>query len=218
MVNKSDQLWEEGSSLKDLKARISQDLCRHMNQEISVYFSSCKDQQGIADLSNALEKHLALYQKERWHKNAKVFTKRLLQPKKKKCQALIDRINIFSTMTSLVNNKNTKILRSMINKIRQEFGLTKAIIKQYQNHEQVGSLATQLMQYDSKKGIQKLLAKSKKHIMLKKFVHISFLNIVLERAINLQKHQYVAKQYINQCYKLANFIISEPLQNHSPNL
>jgi GTP-binding protein EngB required for normal cell division len=87
--NFTDSLWEDGKTLDELKATVTEDVSKQVGKAVTVQFTSCKDKTGLAELSDAIYARIGQANKEKWVRGAKAYTKEALERKKAAAKKLV---------------------------------------------------------------------------------------------------------------------------------
>lgn len=137
--SKSDSLFDPEMSIEELKAEVKTEYIDNVfGKNHKLLFVSSKTEEGIDDLQNEISNNLNTHLREKFHRNAKGYSKSFLEYKKKAC---LKTVILYSTISAGANAvpiagipidiTNTM---KMVSSIAQNFNLSK---KRLENFEKV---------------------------------------------------------------------------------
>ncbi|MFX4263560.1 GTPase [Pelotomaculum propionicicum] len=218
--NKIDTLWEKGYTTAQLKERITENIKNLAHSDIKVYFTSCKTNEGLEDLSDSIEQILEPTKREKWLRVAKSYSLNFLQEKRKACEKYIAISSGISAVNALNPIPGTDIavdfgiLIKCFKEVKEAFGLDDHTLKQihiFAPH--LTGIANKIIEYVSKAGLQLLLKKFIRKQSLKEFVkYVPFLGQAIAASAGYIITSNAGKMYLDYCYKAAEAILKNELK------
>lgn len=216
VVNKHDELWEDGVSIEELEQRKRADIIKHVAQEVPIYFTSCRRKTGLDELSFAIQDSLNNAKSERWNRSAKAYTIEALNRKKQACQSYIEKACLIAAANGLNPLPGADIavdvgiLLSTLEKIRSEYGLSDDILSKLKHqgvHEfakKAGNILVALTT-DGVLALLKRYAASESAKTVAKYV--PFIGQAIACGLGYAITKSVANSYLNDCHQLAKAIL-----------
>lgn len=134
IVNKHDQLWEDGVEPLVLEQRKRNDIIKHVGVNIDVIFTSCKDKTGFDILQTEIAKNLDSAKKERWLRGANAYSLRFLAEKRQASEKYV----AIAAAAAAVNGINPipgadialdlSILANLFKELRETYGLNDKLL------------------------------------------------------------------------------------------
>jgi len=220
VVNKHDELWEEGVPIEELEKRKIADIENHVKQPVEVVFTSCRNGKGIDSLLNKIEENLEGAKKERWLREAKAYSQDYLNKKKAACEKLVARYAALSAVNAINPIPGTdvaidiKILFKMFSDIRSAYKLNDDIINDLNRSSipAVAKFANRLLKYATKEGIMLLLKRFAARETVKGFSkYIPLVGQVIASSIGFTITSKVGKSYLEDCHNVAEVVLKENL-------
>lgn len=217
--NKIDTLWEKGYTTEQLKERIHEDIKKLANADIKVYFTSCKTNEGLEDLSDSIQQILEPTKREKWLKEAKAYSLNFLQGKRKVCEKYIAISSGLSAVNALNPIRGADIavdigvLSKCFNDIKESFGLDNNTLKQLHTYApRLNNVANRIIEYVTKAGLQLLLKKFAGKQALKGFAkYVPYIGQAIAASTGYIVTSNAGKMYLDYCYKAAEAILNHEL-------
>ncbi|WP_298236624.1 GTPase [uncultured Azohydromonas sp.] len=89
VVNRHDELWEDGVEVAELERRKREDISRHVGRCVPVLFTSCRTGTGLDALQQLIAENLEGAKRERWLRNAKAYSGAFLDAKRAACEKYV---------------------------------------------------------------------------------------------------------------------------------
>jgi small GTP-binding protein len=212
VVNKNDDLWEEGVEPEELERRKRDDIFKHVGRQVKVIFTSCRKNTGLDDLSYEIKNNLDEAKKERWVRGAKAYSKSFLQEKKAACEkhvfyaAAAAAANAINPVPGVDVAVDVSIIVTTFEEIRDEYGLSSNFLKSLEksSNPSVVLFANNVTQYASKEGILMLLKRCFGKQAVKSFTkYIPFVGQFIAAGLGYAITSNAGKSYLNDCHKIA---------------
>ncbi|MEF8759172.1 MAG: GTPase [Candidatus Accumulibacter sp. UW25] len=220
VVNKHDELWEDGISTEELEKRKVNDITKHVGQSVKVVFTSCRKGTGIDALSAEIEKNLSEAKRERWARGAKAYSTRFLQEKKVACEKYVS----YAAGAAAANGINPvpgvdvavdiSIIMKLFKEIRDDYGLSDNFLTSLKKSSipVVGRLANNVIQYAAKEGILMLLKSFAGRQAVKSFAkYIPYIGQLIAAGLGYAITSNVGNSYLSDCHELAEEILINKL-------
>lgn len=219
VVNKHDELWEDGVSIEDLEQRKKADIEKHAGKGVTIIFTSCRRGTGLDDLNTNIQMNLDGAKKERWSRGAKAYSEKFLLAKKAACEKYV----AYAAAASAANGINPVpgvdvsvdigILITLFKKIREAYGLDEDFLEYLMksSYPIAVRMANDVVKYAAKEGILLLLKRfaGKQAVkMLTKY--IPFVGQAIAAGLGYAITSNAGSSYLDECHKLAE----EVLKNH----
>ncbi|PJC96449.1 GTP-binding protein [Janthinobacterium sp. BJB1] len=218
VVNKHDELWEDGVSITTLEKRKRDDIRKHAEHEVEVLFTSCRQSTGIDVLNETIRQNLDAAKQERWARGAKAYTLKFLDEKKKACEKYVS----YAAAGSAANALNPVpgadvavdlgILTKLFAEIRADFGLDDDFLATLKRSSlpAVSRLASNILQFATKEGLLLLLKRFAGRTAVKTLSkYIPFVGQAFAAGLGYAITSNAGSSYLDDCYQLAK----EALEN-----
>ncbi|MGE4457568.1 MAG: GTPase [Arcobacteraceae bacterium] len=212
VVNKSDELWEEGVSIDELKQRKLKDMKEKLKDEtIDVIFTSCKNEQGFDELNEKIYSSLEGAKKSAVIMSMKAYSENFLKAKK---ELLYDLTNKYAAI-SAVNGLNpipgadvavdVTTLLTLFKTIRESYGLTDTEISKIEKlAPSLAPMANKIIQHGTKHGIIKLLSAYAGKKATQSFSkYIPLVGQAISASIGFTITRLAGTKYIDDCNEIA---------------
>ena len=222
VVNKHDELWEDGVPINELERRKVADIRSHVGKPVKVIFTSCRNNKGLDDLIIEIENNLDGAKRERWNRNAKAYSKRFLQEKRDACEKYVK----IAAAASAANGINPipgadiavdlSILFKLFSEIRESYGLSDDFLGKLTQSTipVVSRLAANAIQYATREGILLLfknyLGRQAARSAAK---YIPFFGQAISASIGYAIVYRVGHSYLDNCHNLAEKILENKIQD-----
>jgi len=221
VINKHDELWEDGVSIEELERRKVADIHKHVGEQVDVVFTSCRTKKGMEDLNNKIKDSLAGAKRERWVRSAHAYSQQFLDEKKKSCEKSI----AIASWVAAANGANpipgvnvavdVSVLLTMFESIRNDFGLTEQKMDQMirMGVPAVAPIAERLVLYATSEGIVLLLRQFAGRAAAKEFArYIPFVGQAVSAGLGYAITSNAGAWYLEECHKIASEILKQDLQ------
>lgn len=220
VVNKHDELWEDGISIEELERRKIDDIGKHVGRSVKIIFTSCRKDTGLDELNTEIQNSLDGAKRERWARGAKAYSDRFLQEKKAACErhvalaAKLAALNGINPVPGLDVGVDLSILINLFKEIRDDYGLNdKSLLNLKESSiPVVGKLASNVIQYAAKEGVVALLKKFAGRQAVKAVTkYIPFVGQAVAATLGYAITSNVGASYLDDCHKLAEEILKNKL-------
>jgi len=220
VVNKHDELWEEGVPIEELEKRKIADIENHVKQPVEVVFTSCRNGKGIDTLLNKIERNLEGAKKERWLREANAYTQDFLNKKKLACEKLVSRyaalfaINAINPIPGADVAVDVSLLMKMFVDIKSAYKLNEEIINDLNRSTipAIAKMANRLLKYATKEGIILLLRRFATRETIKEASkYIPLVGQAIASSIGFAITSKAGKSYLEDCHNIAEVILKENL-------
>lgn len=221
VLNKHDELWEEGVRIEELEQRKLADVNRHVGRPVTAVFTSCKLGTGLDVLNGEIQNNLEGAKRERWVRGAKAYSLRFLQDKRAACEKHVS----FAAWTSAANGINPvpgvdvavdiSIILSLFKEIRDDYGLNDKLISVLKESHlpAVCHLANNVLKYALKEGLLLQLKRYAGRQAVKSLVkYIPFVGQAVAASIGYAITSNVGDSYLSDCHDLAEAILKNKLE------
>lgn len=164
--NHSDTIWENGKGIDELEKEIAEDCCKQARSRVHVYFTSCRTNEGIKDLSEAIYNNTDEAKKAKWARSAKAYSIDFLEKKKRECERLIyiasgaAAANAINPVPVADISIDITVLVKLFSSIRNSYGLTDEKLNFIKNAvPPLTQVVNNVFKYAAKDGILILLKK-----------------------------------------------------------
>lgn len=226
--NSVDSMFEKGKTTEQLKEDVLNDVKKQVGTEVKVYFTSCRTEEGLDDLTKAIYDNLNTVKKIKFSLDAKAYSEDFLETKKKACYKYI---YLGSTLAAangvnpipLVDiSVDLSILTGVFDRIRKSFGLSQQIIEENKPlyNERLLTIANKILKYTTKTAITKLLEKIAKDQLEKQAIKTTLKQIgkripLIGQGVSATTSFVVtfaaSKSYCNDCAEIATAILKDKL-------
>lgn len=220
VVNKRDELWEDGVSIDVLEQRKREDISKHVGQPVNVLFTSCKDLTGLDELILEIYDKLDAAKRERWARSAKAYSKKFLEEKRMACErhvaiaAAVSAGNALNPILGLDVAVDLGVLLNLFKDIRESYGLDDKRLEKLKSSSVpvVVPLANRVIEYATKQGMISLLksyAGKELAKTLLKFVPVA--GQAISAGLGYVITTGAGNSYLNDCHTLAEEILERKL-------
>lgn len=219
VVNKHDEIWEDGVEIGELEQRKRNDITKHVGQRVNVIFTSCKMNTGLDILNEEIRNNLDGAKRERWARGAKAYSERFLQEKKAACEkyvayaAAAAATNAINPVPGVDVAVDISIIMGLFKEIRDDYGLSDDFLSSLKRSSIpiIGRLANNVVQYAAKEGIFMLLKSFAGRQAVKSFSkYIPIIGQAIAAGLGYAITSNVGNSYLNDCHELA----AEALKNN----
>ena len=221
VVNKHDEIWEDGVSIEELERRKVNDIRAHVGQSINVIFTSCRKGTGLDNLNSEIQNNLEGAKRERWVRGAKAYSSQFLEQKKTACEGYV----AIAAAASAVNGINpipgadvavdVSILVKLFSEIRESYGLSDDFLSKLKISAipLVSRLANNVVMYAAKEGVFILLKNYLGRQALKTLSkYIPFVGQAIAAGLGFAITSNVGISYLDDCHRLAQSILENKLE------
>lgn len=221
VLNKHDELWEDGCTTAELEQRKRADIHKHIGEEARIVFTSCRSGIGLDALQRAIADSLDGATRERWLRNAQAYSAEFLAAKRQACETLV----LLSAGASAANALNPipgvgvavdlAILQKLFADVRKSYGLTEQVLERLAHSAlpTVLSGRAKVVEYATTQGLLALLkrfASQKTAEQLTKYIPIVGQGIAASLGFAIT---YASGQaYLGHCHQLAEDILDSNLK------
>lgn len=222
VVNKHDELWEDGVKIEELEKRKIEDITRHAGRKVKIVFTSCRLDTGLNILDDEIYGNLNDAKRERWARGAKAYSLKFLKDKK----AASEKHVTLMAGASAINGLNPipgadvavdfGILLKLFKEIREDFGLDDDALSDLKHSSipTIATLANNAVEYATKEGLLILFKRFAGKQTVKEFSKfVPFVGQAIAAGIGFAITLKVGNSYLDDAYKLAEEILKRRLQN-----
>jgi GTP-binding protein EngB required for normal cell division len=226
--NSVDSMFEKGKTTEQLKEDVLTDVKRQIGKDVKVYFTSCRTEVGLDDLTKAIYDNLNTVKQIKFSLDAKAYSEDFLETKKKACYKFIylgsslAAANGINPVPVVDITVDLSILTGIFERIRKSFGLNKEIIEENKPlyNESLLAVANNVLKYSTKTAITKLLQKVAKDQLEKQATKQTLKQIgkripLIGQGISATTSFFVtfaaSKSYCNDCADIATVILKDKL-------
>jgi hypothetical protein len=219
VVNKHDDMWEEGVAISELESRKRKDIAKQVGCEVGVVFTSCRKRTGLDLLEEEIRNNLDDAKKERWTRSAKAYSLEFLQEKRLACEKYVGyaaglaAVNAINPIPGADVAVDLSIIMKLFKEIRECYGLEESGLEGLKQSSipAVGRLANNVIQYASKEGIITLLKTFVKGETVKEFSkYVPLVGQLIAAGVGYKIVLSAGNSYLNDCHGLAE----EALKNN----
>lgn len=218
--NKHDEIWEDGKETDELENEIAKDTCGQINSRERVYFTSCRNEKGIGELSEAIYKNIGTAQKAKWIKSAKAYSFEFLEMKKDACEKYVylasgaAAANAINPIPGVDIGVDISVLVSLFATTRNSYGLTDEKLKSKEYAvPTLAPLVNKVIKYASKEGIIFLIKKyATRQIAKSATKYIPFVGQAIAATIGYALVRTAGISYLEDCHELAKRTLKEQLK------
>jgi small GTP-binding protein len=165
VVNRHDELWEDGVEPVELERRKREDIARHVGRGVQVVFTSCRTGTGLDALQQLIAQNLEGAKRERWLRSAKAYSDTFLSAKRAACEryvataALASAANGLNPVPGADVAVDLGILLKLFAEIRESYGLDdkRLDLLSHSGIPLVAQLANNVAKYAAREGALQLL-------------------------------------------------------------
>jgi len=216
VVNKHDELWEDGVEVKELERRKINDITKHVGQPVTIQFTSCRKSTGLDDLILKIQNNLDGAKRERWTRGAKAYTADFLQEKRAVCEkrvfysACLAAANACNPIPGVDAAVDFSILVKLFKDIRDDYGLSENFLTSLKGSSfpVVAGLANQVVQFATREGIPMLLKSFGRQEAAKQLLkYVPLWGQAIAASLGYAITSNAGIGYLNDCHKLAEEIL-----------
>ena len=221
VVNKHDEIWEEGVPTEELERRKVNDIRSHVGQSVNVIFTSCRRSTGLDILNSEIQNNLEGAKRERWARGAKAYSNQFLEQKRAACERYV----AIASAASAANGINPipgadvavdiSILIKLFSEIREAYGLSDDFLSKLRISAipLVSRLANNVVMYAAKEGVLTLLKNYLGRQAVKTFAkYIPFFGQAIAAGLGYAITSNVGSSYLDDCHSLAQSILENKLE------
>ncbi len=227
VVNKADELWEDGVSEEELKDRKKSDVKKYTNENVEIVFTSCRTNDGILELNLAIRNAISSASEEkktRWILSTKAYSEKALNDKKEKLEELVTKYAGISAVNGInpIPGVNVAIdiatLLKLFKEIRESYGLTDNEISNLEKYAPslsplVNQALSKIVQYSTKQGIIKLLSTFAGKIITQNISkYIPFVGQAIASGIGFGITKLAGDQYVDDCHEVAKDLLIKTIK------
>ena len=210
--NKCDQLWQPPKTREELQKEIEADVRTHTRiASLPVYFTSCRDVEGLAEVQAAIASKLEPAKRKRWAEAAKAYSERALEEKREACvstvrwSAAIAAMNTLNPIPGVDIAVDVGLLLATFAKIRKSYGLTDARLETgAELVPAIGPLVNQIVEWSTKEGLMILLKQFLKRTTVKQIAkYIPFVGQAIAATIGYGITSQAGDAYLSTCHEVA---------------
>jgi hypothetical protein len=217
--NKSDDLWQRGKTVEELRAPIVRDVQEHSGDASQkVYFTSCKTPEGIDKLEKAIHDNLSAAKAERWARSAKASSKEFLDLKRAACERYVtlasgaSAANALNPISGVDIAVDVSVLVVLFKEIRDAYGLTENRLHDLAAGP-LSAIAKEVGEFATKQGILMLLKRFAGREVVKSVAkYIPFVGQLVAAAIGFGVTKSAGDWYLESCHQLAEETLSNELR------
>lgn len=219
--NKEDQIWDEEKSLDEVKKGIKADVQGRMgNYTSKVYFVSCRQNTGIEELKRDIfDSKLETVKKDKLKAYFRATTKKDLEEKKTIClkkvdnYALLGAANAINPVLGVDIAIDLKIYFEMLGDIRKIYGIDDSLKEELKKYEIFAPMGQRVFDYATKEGVTFLIKKFSAQFSEKELAkYIPFVGQAVAACAGYGMMEIVGKEYVDDCFELANAILDGTLK------
>jgi hypothetical protein len=221
VVNKHDDLWEDGIAIEELEKRKIKDITKHVGQPVKIVFTSCRKGTGLDALNIEIQNNLDGAKQERWARGAKAHSARFLKAKRTACEKYVSSAsaaaaaNGINPVPGVDVAVDVSIIMKLFKEIRDDYGLTDIFLTSLKQSSipVVGRLANNVVQYAAKEGILILLKSFAGRQAVKTFSkYIPFIGQAIAACLGYAITSNAGNSYLSDCHELAEEILKRKLE------
>jgi small GTP-binding protein len=221
--NKVDALFQRGSTIDELKKRITEEVQRTLGEKTPFIFTSCRTGTGISTLQDAVASGLGEVARERFFRFAKAYSTTFLESKRKSCEGYI----ALAAGTSAANGLNPTpgldvsvdagILIGLFAKIKAAYGIKDESLGAKDFLPQaLAPIANRIISFASKDGLMILLKKYAGRVVAKSLVKwVPFVGQLIAASAGFAITMAAGKDYLKDCHAIAEYILNEEMKNEA---
>ncbi|EDN69248.1 immunity-related GTPase family [Beggiatoa sp. PS] len=217
--NKHDEIWEEGKTTDELEKDIVKDTEKQTSSKVEVYFTSCRSEEGIEKLSEAIFKNIDKAKQAKWIKSAKAYSSDFLNKKKSECEKNVyiysgaSATNAINPLPGVDIGIDIGILVKLFASIRKTYGLTDEKLEGYRVST-LAPLVNKILKYATATGIEILIKRfAAREIVKSTAKYIPFVGTAIAATIGFYIVKTLGMSYLEDCHKVARDILNEELKN-----
>ncbi len=221
VFNKTDDLWEEGESLENLKSRKIADISKNIGFEVNVLFTSCRNKQGLDELQTQIAGHLGQVKRDRWFKSATAYSNEFLDEKFRACEktvtyyAALAAANGLNPIPGVDLAVDVGILYKLFQDIRESYGID-SIPKDtlLEKVKFAAPAANRIITNATKEGIIFLLKRFAGSLVTKTGTkYIPFVGQAIAASIGFGITKLAGDSYLKDCHDVAKEFFSKNISH-----
>jgi small GTP-binding protein len=222
VVNKHDELWEDDIPVAKLMQRKKADIVKQLGKDVNIVFTSCRNDFGLAELTDAILANLNAAKRDRWVRGAQAYSLEFLKEKR----AVADRYVAIAAAASAANGLNPipgadiaidmSVLVKLFQELRQNFGLDDSLLGTLKESTvpAVSTLANNIVRYAAKEGVLLLLKQFVGKQVIKTIAkYIPIIGQAVAATTGFAITYSAGKSYLKDCHELAEKILQDSLKN-----
>ena len=218
--NKIDGEFEPGFTDADLRARIAASFREQIGGEARLVFTSCRTMKGLDELQTTIMNTLSGVKRDRFLRSAAAYSKEFLDAKKAACQ----KYAWFAAGASAAANMapvpglgiaaDISAVLSAMAKIRSDFNLTVARMDRFAIlMPGAAPVIKTIISYATSEGAMLLLKRLGGAVAVSEAAkYFPFAGTLIAGSVSLAATLLVLKMYIDDCYKIADEMLSAHFQ------
>jgi GTP-binding protein EngB required for normal cell division/uncharacterized protein (DUF697 family) len=220
VLNKHDELWEEGVDTPTLEARKRADIAKHVGHAVPTVFTSCRRKTGLDALQTLISEHLDAAKRERWVRGAKAYSSAFLAQKRAACEgyvttaALASAANGINPVPGVDVAVDVSVLMKLFKEIRNSYGLSDAALGTLQRSTApvVAQLANNVLKYAAREGLLMLLKRYAGRQAIKALAkYIPFVGQAVAAGLGYAITSNAGASYLDDCHTLAEQMLNQKL-------
>jgi small GTP-binding protein len=221
VVNKADDLWEDGVDLETLKERKEADIRKLFGTNQKLIFTSCKDHTGLDSLEKCIQANLDGAKRERWLRGAKAYSAEFLLDKRNACEryvalaAGLAAANALNPIPGVDVAVDISIIVKLFKEIRSDFGLDDDFLAALKGSAipAIGNLANAVLKYAFSEGVIILLKNVAGKMAVKEVAkYIPWVGQAIAASIGFGITSAAGSFYLEECYQLARATLASNLE------
>ncbi|WP_312510530.1 GTPase [Massilia sp.] len=221
VVNKHDELWEDGVETAELERRKREDIFKQVGKQVTVIFTSCRKSSGLDQLNTEILRNLDAAKRERWLRGAKAHSVKFLKQKREAAEKYV----VVAAGASAANGLNPipgadiavdlSVLMKLFMELRECFGLSDKVLNSLKESAipTVSSVANNVVRYAAKEGILLLFKQFLGRQTLKTISkYVPLIGQAIAASAGFGITYAVGNSYLDDCYTLAEKILQDELE------
>lgn len=222
VVNKHDDLWEDGVEVSVLEARKTADIRKQVNDDVNVLFTSCRTNHGLDALQKAIEAKLVGAKRERWTRVAAAYSQEFLDEKRAICERMVtlaagvSAANGLNPIPGVDVSVDLGVLHKLFAEIRAAYGLTdnKLNALTLNSLPVFKRLADELIQFSTKQGLLMLLKRFASRQVAKSLTkYIPLVGQAIAAGLGFAMTKTAGDNYLDDCHKVASELLRIELRS-----
>jgi predicted GTPase len=218
--NKIETEFEPGATEDEIRARIVASIREQVGSDAKVVFTSCRTMQGLDELMATIMRTLSGVKRDRFLRSAAAYSKEFLDAKRAACREYAWYAAGISAAANMVPVPGlgiaadiSTVLAAMA-KIRTDFNLTAARMDKFANlMPGVAPLINTVISYATGEGAMLLLKRvATSAAVAEATKYLPAIGTVIAGAVSFAAIRLVLTMYIDDCYKIAEEMLSAHFQ------
>ncbi len=218
--NKIDAEFEPGVTDAEMRARIATSVHEQIGRDDKVIFTSCRTTQGLDELITTITNTLSGVKRDRFLRSAAAYSKEFLDAKRAACgnyawyAAGVSALANMVPVPGLGITADITAMLAAMAKIRSDFNLTSARMDRFANlMPSVAPFINTFISYATSEGATLLLKRVSLGVATAEAAkYIPGLGTLVAGAVSLATIRLVLKMYIDDCYKIADEMLTAHFQ------